>query len=209
MPRFLLAVPLALAVIAPAAAGTLTVKVTDSGGKPIHNAVVMLKVANGATKAPPAAPTFSIAQRDMQFHPFLSIVPAGTTIAFPNFDATKHHVYSFSPPKIFELKLYGKEKSRSIIFDKAGVVALGCNIHDSMSAYVFVTDSYWTDYTDANGNITFRDAPEKKLTITVWHPNIRLPGGTDKREVTIGGKPQSETFSLKMRAAPVRHMGNY
>ena len=74
----------------------------------------------------------------MQFHPFVLIVPVGAKVSFPNLDPTRHHVYSFSPAKQFELKLFARDQSRSVVFDKPGVVALGCNIHDAMTAFIVV-----------------------------------------------------------------------
>ena len=119
-----------------------------------------------------------MSQQNLQFHPFLSIVPVGADVSFPNLDNTKHHVYSFSPAKRFELKLFAKDQSRSVHFDKPGVVALGCNIHDQMSAFIFVTDSAWTARTNGQGVVTFSDAPNAQGRISVWHPYLRAPGGT-------------------------------
>ena len=95
---------------------------------------------------------FVVSQKNLQFHPFLTIVPVGADVSFPNLDPTKHHVYSFSPAKRFELKLFAKDQSRTVHFDKPGVVALGCNIHDQMSAFIVVTDSAWTARTNAQGH---------------------------------------------------------
>ena len=103
-----------------------------------------------APRAPAAA--IVVSQKNLQFHPFLTIVPVGADVSFPNLDPTKHHVYSFSPAKRFELKLFAKDQSRTVHFDKPGVVALGCNIHDQMSAFIVVTDSAWTARTNAQGH---------------------------------------------------------
>ena len=82
-------------------------------------------------------------------------------MSFPNLDPTKHHVYSFSPAKRFELKLFAKDQSRTVHFDKPGVVALGCNIHDQMSAFIVVTDSAWTARTNAQGMAVVRRRAER------------------------------------------------
>ena len=100
-----------------------------------------------------------VAQQNLQFQPFLN-VPVGADVSFPNFDPTKHHVYSFSPAKRFELKLFARDQSRTVHFDKAGVVALGCNIHDQMSAFIVVTDSGWTAQTNAPGRSGIRRRAE-------------------------------------------------
>jgi len=136
---FLLAAGLALA--APLGAAPLTVRVVDANGRPVRDAVVTLRPAGAATRAPRPGGHFVVSQQNIQFHPFLTIVPVGADVSFPNLDNTKHHVYSFSPAKKFELKLFARDQSRTVHFDKPGVVALGCNIHDQMSAFIFVADS--------------------------------------------------------------------
>src|SRR3954453_22432548 len=124
-------VALALAgAAAPLAAASLSVRVVDSSGRPVRDAIVTLYPAGGAARAPRASGRYAISQQNLQFHPFLTIVPVGADVSFPNLDPTKHHVYSFSPAKRFELKLFAKDQSRTVHFDKAGIVALGCNIHD-------------------------------------------------------------------------------
>ncbi len=105
------------------------------------------------------------------------MVPVGSDVSFPNLDPTKHHVYSFSPAKKFELKLFARDQSRTVHFDKPGIVALGCNIHDQMSAYILVTNSAWTARTNAQGMVSFADAPSAPGRVTVWHPYLRAPGG--------------------------------
>src|SRR5437660_4898137 len=161
----------------PLAAAPLSVRVVDSSGHPVRDAVVTLFPAGSAARAPKPGGRFVIAQQKLQFHPFLTIVPVGADISFPNLDPTKHHVYSFSSAKKFELKLFATDQSRTVHFDKAGVVALGCNIHDQMSAFIFVTDSAWTARTNAQRLAVFGDAPNAPARLTVWHPWLRAPGG--------------------------------
>lgn len=193
----------------PVFAGTFTVRVTNESGKPVPNAVVTIK-PNGE-KSPPmrSTGTYRVEQKNMQFSPFLSVVPVGSSVAFPNLDSVKHHVYSFSAAKKFELKLFARDQSRSVLLDKAGIVAVGCNIHDQMSAYIFVTDTVWTVRTDASGYVTFRDAPKKTSTVAVWHPLLRAPGGSVSKQVALSAANQTENFSVKMRAAAVRNNGGY
>nr|QQZ50020.1 hypothetical protein JKL49_25860 [Phenylobacterium glaciei] len=101
------------------------------------------------------------------------IVPVGSNVNFPNKDNVRHHVYSFSPTKKFELKLYGRDESRSVLFDKAGVVALGCNIHDQMIAYVVVVDTAYAAKTGADGFALIRNAPAGNAVMTVWQPYVK------------------------------------
>src|SRR5690349_2532919 len=174
----------ALGLAAPLAAAPLTVRVVDASGWPVRDAVVTLYPAGAAARPAHAGGRYVISQQNMQFHPFLTIVPVGSDVSFPNFDNTKHHVYSFSPAKRFELKLFAKDQSRTVHFDKAGVVALGCNIHDQMSAFIVVTDSAWTARTNAQGVAAFTDAPNAPARVTVWHPFLRAPGGTVQQAVS-------------------------
>src|SRR6266511_4313082 len=128
-----------LVLAVPVAAAPLAVRVVDQSGRPVRDAVVSFYPAGAAARPARAGGRFVVSQKSLQFHPFLTIVPVGADVSFPNFDPTKHHVYSFSSAKRFELKLFARDQSRTVHFDKPGVVALGCNIHDQMSAFIVVT----------------------------------------------------------------------
>src|SRR5438093_5589174 len=193
-------VALALAGVAtPLAAASLSVRVLDSVGHPVRDAVVTLYPAAGA-RAPRASGRYLISQKAIQFHPFLTIVPVGADVSFPNFDPTKHHVYSFSAAKRFELKLFARDQSRTVRFDKPGVVALGCNIHDQMSAFIVVTDSVWTARSDARGMVVFADAPNAPGRLTVWHPYLRAAGGDLQQ--AVAPTQRSASFQVRLRAPP-------
>jgi plastocyanin len=188
-----------IALAAPVGATALTVRVVDSSGRPVHDAVVTLYPAQGG-RVPRPSGRYVISQQNLQFHPFLTIVPVGADVSFPNFDNTKHQVYSFSPAKTFELKLFAKDQSRTVHFDKAGVVALGCNIHDQMSAFIVVTDSAWTARTNGQGIAAFNDAPNASARLTVWHPYLRAPGGKMQQSLAAGQRTAS--FSVRLRPPP-------
>ena len=160
-----------------------------------------------APRAPRAGGRYVVSQQNLQFHPFLTIVPVGADVSFPNLDPTKHHVYSFSPAKRFELKLFAKDQSRTVHFDKAGVVALGCNIHDQMSAFIVVTDSAWTARTNAQGMAVFGDAPNAPGRVTVWHPYLRAPGGLLQQ--AVGAGQRSASFSVRLRPPPAMPTMDY
>jgi plastocyanin len=185
--------------VSPLAAAPLSVRVVDASGRPIRDAVVTLYPVSGA-RAPRPSGRYVISQQNVQFHPFLTIVPVGADVSFPNLDPTKHHVYSFSAAKRFELKLFAKDQSRTVHFDKPGVVALGCNIHDSMSAFIVVTDSAWTARTNAHGMATFADAPSAAGKLTVWHPYLRAPGGMLAEAISPGQR--SASFNVRLRPPP-------
>ena len=205
MVRNLLVAAAGLTLAVPVTAAPLSVRVIDPAGRPVKDAVVTLYPASGQ-RAPRPHGRYVVSQQNLQFHPFLTIVPTGAEVSFPNFDPTKHHVYSFSAPKRFELKLFAKDQSRTVHFDKAGVVALGCNIHDQMSAFIVVTDSAWTTRTSGQGVATF-DAPAGPLRFTVFHPYLRAPGNLVQQSLTASQR--NVNLTVRLRAPPAMPMTDY
>jgi plastocyanin len=179
-----------------AAAADLVVSVRTTTGAPVSDAVVTLPDIHGALRG---GGPYRMAQHDLQFDPFVLVAPVGAEVAFPNLDRVRHHVYSFSPAHPFELKLYGRDESRSVRFDKAGVIALGCNIHDSMVAFIVVVDTPFAVKTDAAGLAVFHDAPAGAQTIRVWHPYLRAPGNA----VTVRGAGRV-AVAAEVRPPPAR-----
>jgi plastocyanin len=167
---------LAIALLFPglAAAADLVVSVRTAAGRPVADAVVTIPGPHaGAVRFPWP---YRMAQHDLQFDPFVLIVPVGAQVSFPNMDSVRHHVYSFSPVHPFELKLYGRDETRVVKFDKPGVVALGCNIHDNMVAFIVVVDTPYAAKTDAAGQAVIHGAPAGPVAVHVWHPYLRAPG---------------------------------
>jgi plastocyanin len=162
----------ALLLAAPAVAGDITVRVTDAAGKPVDDAVVMIDAPGAA----PRAGSFKITQKNMQFVPHVLVVPVGSTIEFGNLDPFRHHVYSFSEAKKFELKLFGQGEQRAVTFDKPGLVAIGCNIHDQMQGFIHVVDTPFAEKTDARGRVTLHGLPAGRHALRVWHARLRAPG---------------------------------
>lgn len=151
----------------PLQAAPLQIRITDQQGQPLADAVVeLLDPANKAFRSKPA----EVAQQDLTFRPFVSAVQAGTPVEFPNQDKTRHHVYSFSPAKVFELKLYADKPEAPVLFDTPGIVALGCNIHDYMQAYVYVGESPFLAVTNEQGIAEFADVPAAGYQLKLWHP---------------------------------------
>jgi hypothetical protein len=101
--------------------------------------------------------------------PTLLAIQTGSLVNFPNFDTVRHHVYSFSAIKKFEIKLYSGTPTDPILFDKPGTATLGCNIHDRMLAYIHVVDTPYFGITDANGELTL-DLPKGEHRVRVWTP---------------------------------------
>ncbi len=203
MIRFALALLLAAQSACPALAGDFSVLVRTPAGQPVADAVVALYPAGGAGSASERLKgPFAVSQHDLSFDPFVIVAPVGVEVGFPNKDPVRHHVYSFSPAKRFELKLYGKQEERTVTFDKPGVVALGCNIHDWMNAYVFVADSPFTVKTDAEGRALLRGAPAGAARLKVWHPYAKGPAL--ESSVQVGAAAQTETVTLDVRRPPER-----
>lgn len=183
--RALITILLALLLgAAPAVAGDLVVQVRTAAGAPVPNAVVTL-YPGGRPSQPSPAGSYQIAQRDLQFSPFVLVVPVGADVSFPNFDNVRHHVYSFSPVRRFELRLYAREQARSVHFDRPGIVPLGCNIHDNMIAFIDVVDTGFAARTDGSGQARFTAIPGSQVLVRVWHPYLRAPGNQLELRVAV------------------------
>ena len=191
--RFLSVLTLA-AMANPAWASEVNILLTGANGQPLANTVVSVEMP-GAAKPAVRGP-YVMAQRNISFDPHILIVPVGADVLFPNKDQVRHHVFSFSQPHKFELKLYGRDETKSVHFDKPGVVALGCNIHDSMSGYVFVTASPFTAITDSSGRVNIPNVPAGHGLLHIWNPALRAPANTITRPIDINGR----TFNLTVAA---------
>ena len=132
----------------------------------------------------------------------MTLVTVGTKVAFPNFDTVRHHVYSFSQAKTFELKLYAGVPAAPVVFDKPGLAVLGCNIHDRMAAWVVVADTPWFARTGADGIARIEGAPAGAYRIAAWHPGLPANGAPVVLNVQLGVAEQRETVRLPVDAAP-------
>lgn len=187
--RILLASLLVSAACAFAAqAADLQVTVTNLAGAPVRDAVVTVKPAVGGWAVNSRTKfswDYQMVQHNIIFDPHVLVVPTGAEVTFPNRDKVRHHVYSFSPAKTFEIKLYGREENRKVVFDKAGVVSVGCNIHDGMIAYVFVSDTVHVAKTGADGVAVVRGLPAGAARLAVWQPKLRAAGAEKVQSVTL------------------------
>jgi len=179
-----------------ASAATLTAEFVDSNGAALSDVVLTLQGPAG--KLDPA-PTAAMDQRDQRFAPHVLAVHTGTQIKFPNSDDIRHQVYSFSPAKRFELRLYGGTPSDPVLFDKPGLVVLGCNIHDWMLGYVYVTDDPWFGVGNGKGVLTLGDLPAGHYVATLWHPQVQdlQPVAGGEFDITASGLRQR--FSLTVQ----------
>lgn len=182
-----------------ARAATVTVDVRGVDGKPLAGAVVLVDTPRKSAGPIKFDYAYEMAQKNITFVPHVLIVPIGSTVTFPNRDKVRHHVYSFSKPKRFDLKLYGKDETRSILFDKAGVVALGCNIHDTMSGFVLVVDTPYAVQTDANGRATIGGVPAGAAAVRIWHPTIRTSDNILSQAATVSAAGYSTTYTIRGR----------
>lgn len=154
-----------------ATAGDWQILVLDQDGKPLEDAVVELVVLDTPQPTPPQLPTsVTVKQQGLNFVPFVSAIQVGTEVDFPNLDRTRHHVFSFSPAKVFEIQLYHGRPEQPVRFDQAGIVALGCNIHDYMEAYVFISNSPLLQVTNARGEAQFQSLGAGRYQLRLWHP---------------------------------------
>jgi len=160
-----------LVISAPLFAGTVDVRVQDPRGSVVRDAVVYA-VPEGRS-VPPARKTAVMDQKNRMFIPHVLAVQTGTSVRFPNSDDIRHHVYSFSPAKPFQLPLYKGTPANPVLFDRAGVVTLGCNIHDQMSAFIVVVDTPYFERTGGDGRATLRDLEPGKYVVHVWYPEMR------------------------------------
>jgi plastocyanin len=167
-----------------ALAADLEVLVTQMDGKPLPGAVVTVHAM--APTASAAAPIQAIMdQIDLAYSPDVLVIPVRSTVSFPNSDKTSHEVYSFSDAHPFKLGLYRGKKYPPEHFDKVGLVTLGCNIHDSMLAYILVTDAPYYGRTAADGTWVQADVAHGKYRIEIWSPRLTEPGQLLEQEVVV------------------------
>ena len=175
------------------AAATLTVDVRNARGAPMQDAVVYA-MREGRDGGAPARRTAVMDQKNRMFVPHVLPVQTGTAVEFPNSDDIRHQVYSFSEPKKFQLPLYTGTPANPIVFDKPGVVILGCNIHDRMSAYIIVVDTPYFAMTGRDGRVTLSNLGAGRYVVHVWHPDFK----TDAAPLTLGASEQRDlTFVLR------------
>ena len=186
-----------LLAAAPAAAANLMAYVKDDAGEPVADAVVYVSPRAGTSPKTPPRERVVMDQHDLQFMPYVLPVQVGTPVYFPNRDNIRHHVYSFSSAKKFELPLYKGTPTAPVVFDKPGVVALGCNIHDWMIGYIYVLETPYFGKTGDRGEARLTNLPAGAVEVRVWHP--RLKDSIDKtlRPATLsaGGEARVE-FSI-------------
>jgi plastocyanin len=182
-------------------AADLSMTVVDPKGKPVEDAVVWVP---GIGK--PVASKATIFQKQRQFSPLVTVLPVGSVVHFPNRDTVQHHVYSFSPAKKFDIPLYSGDAPAPVKFELPGVIALGCNIHDWMSAYIVVLDTTAFARTGPDGVATIPGI-QAGATLQVWHPRLR--GKTMETKSVAGGKIEVSLRPAERRISYDDSSGGY
>ena len=201
MKRFgiLLAVQACLGVQLPAHAAQLHALVLGQDGKPLPNVVVVAIPEDGQLPAPKRTVEI-VDQIDKEFVPYVKPVRVGSYLQFPNKDNIRHHVYSFSPPKKFELPLYSGTPSQPVLFDKPGIVKLGCNIHDWMLGYVYVTETPYFGKTGIDGRVDLDQLPPGRYVARVWHPLMEGSETATIKHIDLGDTASSLEWKLKLKS---------
>jgi len=182
--------------------------VKDDHGKPVDAAVVSLAAPGGG--APPRTAEAVMDQQNKEFVPFVLPVTVGAAVTFPNRDNIRHHVYSFSPAKRFELPLYIGTPAAPVVFDKPGPVVLGCNIHDWMVGYIYVLATPYFVKTGEDGRARLSNVPPGAYEARVWHPRLKADTEKTAIPVTVGTgetAPVSFAVALKPDRRPIRRPG--
>ena len=177
---------------------SITAQVSDTARIPVEDAVIFVMLAGGQFPNKPIRSSM-VDQINKEFVPFVTPIQAGASVIFPNKDNIRHHVYSFSPTKVFNLKLYSGVQASPVIFYKPGPVILGCNIHDKMLAYIYVVDTPYFAKTAKTGNVRIDDIAAGDYEVKIWHPNLEVSPDSQpvklKTDVTEALK-----FNIKLSA---------
>ncbi|HVK55701.1 MAG TPA: methylamine utilization protein, partial [Burkholderiales bacterium] len=194
--QWLLLTSLCCPALTPAA--NITVKTSDQSSAMIANAVVYVVPVNAKSTNPLPANAV-IDQIKKEFVPLVSVVQVGAAVMFPNKDNIRHHVYSFSPTKVFQLKLYSGVPAQPVIFDKPGLVVMGCNIHDGMVAYLLVVDTPWFAKTDAEGKARLENLPAGAYELHAWSHRLPDPNVDVTRRIDVTADAE---FSVSLNLKP-------
>lgn len=183
-------------------AGELHALVKDHNGQPVENAVVLAAPVGGMDAALPRQARNEMDQIDKEYVPLVKVVMVGSKVHFPNKDNIRHHVYSFSPAKVFELPLYSGTSAPHVLFDKAGQVTLGCNIHDWMLGYIYVADTPFFGKSAKDGKILIADVPAGEYSVRVWHHDMKETEESTMRKVTLDST-QTANMEWQLHLKPV------
>lgn len=168
----------------PVALSQTIIKVVDQDNNPLPNAVIELVESASNTEKLTTDKVHVMDQINKSFVPDILVVPKNSLVSFPNSDDIRHHVYSFSKAKTFELKLYAGKPKNPVRFEQSGVVVMGCNIHDSMVGYIYVTEKAFSYITDEKGIVLVPETLTPNTQLQIWHPNSKK-GVTEHTSFTV------------------------
>jgi plastocyanin len=162
----------------------MLIKIVDQKNAPLPNAVIEFTADKTYLEKTSEDRIYVMDQINKEFFPHVLVVPVNSLVSFPNSDDIRHHVYSFSPAKTFELKLYAGKPKSPVRFDSKGVVVMGCNIHDSMVGYIYVSAKKNVYISDNKGEVTLSNTLALNTQLQVWHPNNTI-GLTNHTKLSI------------------------
>ena len=150
--------------------------------------------ADDAASHPP-----QVQQLDRRFTPDLVVVPAGSSVSFPNMDPIFHNIYSLSKPKSFDLGNYDKGETRKVTFPRAGIVDVYCHLHPNMAATIVVTPNRWYARPDRSGQFRIPNVPPGQYTVVAWHKSA---GFFRKSIVLEDGRDAVADFFIPLDVEP-------
>jgi plastocyanin len=168
-------------------AGELRAVIKDDQGHMLENAVITAMPLDPQNLPRQKINNQVVDQVNKEFIPYVMAIYVNSLVTFPNKDNIRHHVYSFSPTKKFELPLYAGSSAPPILFDKPGIVVLGCNIHDWMIGYIYVSDTPYFVRSENDGKPLIRNLPAGEYMVKVWHPQMVDTEESTVRRITLGG----------------------
>jgi plastocyanin len=181
-----------------AQAAKISALVFGADAKPLPNAVVVAVPEDG--RLPPGSKSVEVVdQVDKEFVPYVKALRVGSYVQFPNKDNIRHHVYSFSPAKTFQLPLYKGTPAQPMLFDKPGIIKLGCNIHDWMIGYIYVAETPYFGKSAGDGRVDLDGLPAGRYQVRVWHPRMEGPeDATVQRADLQEAEPALVEWTLKL-----------
>jgi plastocyanin len=192
-------VVVSIALVSGAEAAELTALIKDQKGEPVSDAVVVAVSKVGAPPLPARPGREVVDQIDKEFVPYVKAILVGSPVNFPNKDNIRHHVYSFSRAKTFELPLYSGTPAHPVVFDRPGVVTIGCNIHDWMIAYIYVEETPYFATTGRDGRVKLDNLPPGAYAVRVWHPRLEGAEESTARTLTVGPGAMDAAWQVTLR----------
>jgi hypothetical protein len=183
------------------AKASVTLSFIDQQNLSLENVIVEIEPKQKNTQQLADKTLYVMDQINKTFKPHVLAIPQHALVSFPNSDDIRHHVYSFSKVKPFELKLYAGKPKSPISFDQLGVAVLGCNIHDSMVGYIYIHDNNLTYQSDSRGIINLDIPTDSIANVWAWHPRNKK-GVNQKEIINVNMLTQSEMSVIKLNILP-------